>query len=274
MTVQTGALLFGIAFWVYLSAAVSYVAFVFGRKKARGGVGRALLCVGLALHTASIVARTVATGHAPFLNLYEYLLSFTWGAMVVYLMLEIITRNRSYGGFVVPLITVFCFLTYRLPSTSGPVMPALRGPWLVPHIASAILAYASFTIAFALAVLYMLKERSKDDAGSFWNSRLPALDVLDQTIYRTIAFGFLMQTTLVIMGSIWAQFAWGRYWAWDPKETWSFITWLIYAAYLHTRVTMGWRGRRSAILAIAGFLAVLFTLFGVSLLLEGLHSYA
>jgi len=262
------------AFWVYVLATASYVGFVAKKMKAWASIGRTLLCAGLALHTASLVVRTVATGHPPFLNLYEYMLAFTWGAAAVYLMLEFLTKSQAYGGFVVPLITAFCFLTYRLPSTAEHVMPALKGPWLIPHITSAILAYASFTVAFVLAILYLVKERAERNPASFWNSRLPALKTLDQTVYRTIAFGFLMQTTLVIMGAVWAQYAWGRYWGWDPKETWSLITWFIYAAYLHTRVTMGWRGRKSAIVAVAGFAAVLFTLFGVSLLLTGLHSYA
>jgi cytochrome c-type biogenesis protein CcsB len=103
---------------------------------------------------------------------------------------------------------------------------------------------------------------------------MPSLKSLDQLIYRTLAFGFMMQTALLITGAVWAQLAWGRYWGWDPKETWALITWLIYAAYLHMRVTMGWRGRKSAIVCIIGFVATMFTLFGVSLLLPGLHSYA
>jgi cytochrome c-type biogenesis protein CcsB len=224
MTEQTGAILFRTAFWVYLLATASYVGFVAKRMKAWGSIGRALLCVGLVLHTASLVVRTIATGHPPFLNLYEYMLSFTWGAVVVYLVLERVAKSQSFGAFVVPLITAFCFLTYRLPSKVEHIMPALRSAWRIPHIASAVLAYASFTVAFVIAILYLVRERAEGNPSSFWNSRLPALKTLDQTIYRTIAFGFLMQTTLVIMGAIWAQYAWGRYWGWDPKETWSLIT--------------------------------------------------
>ncbi|MCX8053847.1 MAG: c-type cytochrome biogenesis protein CcsB, partial [Armatimonadetes bacterium] len=210
----------------------------------------------------------------PFLNLYEYMLSFTWAGMLAYLVVELLSKNQTYGGFIVPLVTGFCLLTYRLPGEAQYIMPALRSAWRIPHIASAILAYAAFTIAFVVAILYLVKQRVEGNTNSFWNTRLPELKTLDLTIYRAIAFGFLMQTILVIMGAVWAQYAWGRYWGWDPKETWALITWLIYAAYLHTRVTMGWRGSKSAVLAIIGFAAVLFTLFGVSLLLSGLHSYA
>lgn len=274
MTEQTGALLFKIAFWVYLVAAAAYVGSAWSKARSWSGVGRIMLSLGLVLHTASWITRYIATGHPPFLNLYEYMLSFTWAGMAVYLVLELVSKSAVYGTFVVPLVTGFCFLTYRLPSKAAHVLPALRSAWRIPHISSAILAYASFTVAFVLAVLYILKQRAENSPNSFLNTRLPALDTLDRTIYRTIAFGFLMQTILVIMGAVWAQYAWGRYWGWDPKETWSLITWFIYAAYLHTRVSMGWRGRRSAILAVVGYAAVLFTLFGVSLLLTGLHSYA
>jgi len=162
------------------------------------------------------------------------------------------------------------------------VMPALRSAWRVPHIASGILAYGAFTVAFIVAVMYLMRERvdkqqarmKKGSPVSFWAKRLPAAPVLDSVIYRTVAFGFLMQTLLVVIGAIWAQMAWGRYWGWDPKETWSFITWVIYATYLHTRVSMGWRGRKSALIATFGFAATAFTLLGVSYLFQGLHSYA
>ncbi len=270
-----GVVLFKIAFLVYLASTVCYVAHLVKKQKVAGSLGTALLIIGAALHTASITLITVALGRLPFLNLWEYLLMFTWGAAVVYVALEFATRNRALGSFAVPLITAFAWLTYRLPADiNESVMPALQSAWRLPHIASAILAYSSFTVAFVLAILYIVRERSEGNPESFWATRLPALKVIDQAVYRTIAFGFLMQTVLLIAGAIWAQFAWGRYWGWDPKETWALITWLIYAAYLHTRVTMGWRGRRSATLAIVGFVAVMFTFFGVSYLLSGLHSYA
>ena len=274
MTVKLGVTIFQIAFWVYLAATVCYVGYLFNRQKSVGTAGLALLILGFALHTAALVVRTVAAGRPPFLNLYEYMLSFTWGAVLVYFALEAITKNKSFGTFAVPLITGFAFLTYRLPSEVNPTMPALKSAWRVPHIASGILSYAAFGVAFMLAIMYLIRERTEGNPQSFWTTRLPSLKVLDTTIYRTIAFGFLMQTALIMVGAIWAQIAWGRFWGWDPKETWSLITWLIYAAYLHTRATMGWRGHKSALVAIIGFAATIFTLFGVSFLLSGLHSYA
>ena len=274
MTVELGVTLFKIAFWVYLAATVCYLAFLVNREKRVGKLGLGFVVIGLIIHTASLVVLTVVTGRPPFLNLYEYMLSFTWGAVAIYVTLELVTKNQAFGAFAVPLITAFTFLAYRLPSDIDEnVLPALRSVWRVPHIASAILAYSAFALAFALAIMYLIREKAEGKKNSFWVTRLPALATLDQTTYRVIAFGFLMQTLLVVVGAIWAQFAWGRYWGWDPKETWSLITWLIYAAYLHTRVTMGWRGRKSAVLAAVGFVAAMFTLYGVSYLLSGLHSY-
>ena len=267
-------MLFKIAFWFYLAASICYVGYLARQGRRIGAVGMVALAAGLALHTCSLAVLTVVTGRPPFLNLYEYMLSFTWGAMLVYVVVELSTRNRALGSFGVPLVTAFALLTYRLPTRIDEnVLPALRSAWRVPHIASGILAYAAFGLAFVLAAMYLLRERSERNKRSFWATRLPPLKVLDQAIYRVVAFGFLMQTALVVVGAVWAQYAWGRYWGWDPKETWSLITWLIYAAYLHTRTTMGWRGKKSAIVSIVGFAATVFTLFGVTYLLRGLHSY-
>ena len=273
MTIQLGATFFIYAFVVYLAATVCYLAFLIKPLPSTGKTGTALLSAGLLLHTVSLVMRTMVTHRAPFISIYEYMVSFSWGAVVVYLVLETWAKNRTFGAFAVPFITAFALVASRLPGDNSPIAPALKSALQVPHIASAILAYGAFAVAFMLAIMFLLAEREAGKAGSFWATRLPAPQVIDQAIYHTIAFGFLMQTLLIILGAIWAQVAWGRYWGWDPKETWALVTWLIYAAYLHTRTALGWRGRRSALVALAGFLATIFTLFGVSYMLTGLHSY-
>jgi len=274
MTVSLGVILFKVTFYIYLLATVCYVWNLVRAKGAIGKVATGLLAAGWVLHTATLVVRTVAAGRPPFLNLYEYVLSLTWGFVLVYLAVEFTTKNRQLGSFAMPLVTLFAYMATRLPSEVNPTMPALRSVWRVPHIATAILAYAAFALAFGLAFMYLIGERAEGNKKSFWASRLPSTKVLDELIYRTLAFGFMMQTALVITGAVWAQFAWGRYWSWDPKETWSLITWLIYATFLHMRLTRGWRGKKTALMCIIGFVATMFTLFGVSYLLPGLHSYA
>jgi cytochrome c-type biogenesis protein CcsB len=273
MTVELGVTLFRVAFFIYMAATVCYAVHLFAQREVVAKAGLAFLIVALLVHTASLVVRTEAAHRMPFLNLYEYMLSLTWGAVVVYLALEFLTKSRAYGSFVVPLVAAFAYMAMRLPSEVNPTMPALKSAWRTPHIGTAILAYSAFAIAFGLAIMYLSAEKRMADKGSFWATRLPALKVMDRTIYRTIAFGFLMQTLLIITGAIWAERAWGSYWSWDPKETWALITWLIYAVYLHTRTQMGWQGRKSAIMAIIGFVAVAVTLAGV-FFLKSLHSYS
>ena len=221
MTEQLGVTLFKIAFWIYLAATVCYLTLLIKRQKGAGKLGLVFLVIGLVIHTASLAVLTIVTGRPPFLNLYEYMLSFTWGAVLIYIALELMTRNRAFGGFAVPLITAFAYVAYRTPvNIVENVMPALQSIWRVPHIATAILAYSAFGLAFILALMYLMRERTEGNEKSFWATRLPPLKTLDQVIYRTIAFGFLMQTVMVLVGAIWAQAAWGRYWGWDPKETW------------------------------------------------------
>jgi cytochrome c-type biogenesis protein CcsB len=145
-------------------------------------------------------------------------------------------------------------------------MPALKSNWLLIHVVTAFLGYAAFALAFGTAILYLLQERRP-------RASLPPLPLLDSLIYRTTVLGFLLLTLGIATGAVWAETAWGRYWSWDPKETWSLITWFIYAALLHARQLKGWHGHRIAWLAVLGFMAVLFTYFGVSFLLTGLHSY-
>ncbi len=274
MTIELGASLFQCVLYVYVLSTVCYIAFLYSSKTNIGKLATISLSAGLALHTVALVVRTIAASRPPFMNLYEYVISLTWGVVLVYLVAEYSTKNKQLGAFTVPLVTLFAFYATRLGSELNPTMPALMSAWRVPHIATAILAYSSFALAFSLAIMFLIREKVDKQKTSAWTTRLPASEVLDKMIYRAISFGFLMQTALLITGAIWAQFAWGSYWQWDPKETWALITWLLYAAYLHMRVTRGLRGKKSAVVCIIGFIVTMFTLVGVSLWLPGLHSYA
>ncbi|MHB0935195.1 MAG: c-type cytochrome biogenesis protein CcsB [Armatimonadota bacterium] len=273
MTIQLGADVFYVTVGIYALSAILYLVYLSTKQKAVADAARGVLVAGFLMNTAALVIRGMALGRVPFLNMYEYMISCIWGATAVYLGLEIITRNRFFGAFAVPFITFAAFMASRLPFQMVDIMPALRSAWRVPHITSAILAYGAFAVAFMMAIMYLLAVKAEGNKESFWASRLPSSKFIDQAIYRVVAFGFLMQTILILVGAVWAQVSWGRYWGWDPKETWSFITWLIYATYLHTRTMMGWRGQNSVLMALFGFIAVIFTLFGVNWL-GGLHAYS
>jgi len=250
---------------------------------------RGLLGAGLAAHSAALLGRWwesyhLALGHAPltgFLaklrlvifqapmsNFYESLIFFAW-CLPFLAFLAFRRYLRDYLGTVVALAACL-LLAYAslggVDSRIKPLMPALKSNWLLIHVVTCFLGYAAFTLGFGVALLYLAQEKRPRPS-------LPPQPQLDRLLYQATIIGFLLLTLGILTGAVWAETAWGRYWSWDPKETWSLITWLIYATLLHARLVKGWQGRRIAWLAVAGFLAVLFTYLGVSFLLAGLHSY-
>jgi ABC-type transport system involved in cytochrome c biogenesis permease subunit len=223
--------------------------------------------LGFAALTACLAFRTLATGHGPFANMYEFSVAFAWGIVGAYMWFERRYHQRMLGLFVIPVALLLLAYASTIPSTIEPLVPALQNNILLTvHVAVAIVAYGSFTVAFASAVLYLIQPE-----GGRWG--LPKPEVLDEIGYRSIVIGFPFLTLTIILGAVWADVAWGSYWSWDPKETASLVTWLIYGAYLHARVVRGWRGQRAAWLLIIGFAATLFTYFG-NLFFGGLHSYS
>ena len=257
------------------------------RRLARGGVvaggqaapGEALLAwepgrfatmmatLGLVFLTLSMAFRWVATGHGPFSNMYEYSQAWSWGIMITLLYFQRRYSFKVLGALVVPVAVFFLIYAYTLPSQALPLVPALQQSLLLTiHVAVAMIAYGTFAIAFGTAILYLVQRRGRVG----W---LPSSAMLDELGYRAIIIGFPLMTLTIVLGALWADIAWGRYWGWDPKETASLVTWLIYGGYLHARLVAGWRGTRSSVLLILGFVAVLFTYFG-NYFLGGLHSYA
>jgi ABC-type transport system involved in cytochrome c biogenesis permease subunit len=228
--------------------------------------------LGFLLLGASLVFRTLATGHGPFSNMYEFSIAFAWGILGVYLWFEHKYHQRILGLVALPAALGLLLYAIYLANTEGassvePLVPALQNNLLLSvHVATAIVAYGSFTIAFAAALLFLAQPES-----GRWGLPKPA--VLDEIGYRAIVIGFPFLTLTIVLGAVWADVAWGRYWGWDPKETASLVTWFIYGAYLHARVMRGWRGRKAAILLIIGFGATLLTYFG-NLFFGGLHSYS
>lgn len=225
-----------------------------------------LVAVGLAFLTTSIVSRGVATGHGPFSNMYEFSIAFSWGIVAMSLFFQ--WRYHELSVVTAATVIAMGLLLYAntLPSKPMPLVPALQQSYLLSaHVAAAVLAYGALTMGFVAAVIYLFQ-------GRYAVSWMPRAETLDDMSYRAVVIGFPFMTLLIILGALWADIAWGRYWGWDPKETASLVTWLLYASYLHSRVISGWRGKRSAILLIAGFAAILFTFFG-NYIFSGLHSY-
>jgi cytochrome c-type biogenesis protein CcsB len=216
--------------------------------------------------TASLVFRAIASGHGPFANMYEFSLAFAWGSLALYLYFEVRYHLRTLALVVLPIALGMLAYATTVSSEIDPLVPALQNNLLLTiHVAVAIFAYGAFALAFGAAVLYLMQHRDTIR----W---LPRRAVLDEIAYRAVMVGFPMMFLVIVLGALWAQIAWGSYWTWDPKETASLVTWLIYGGYLHARVVRGWRGQRSALLLIIGFAATMFTYFG-NYFFGGLHSY-
>jgi cytochrome c-type biogenesis protein CcsB len=217
--------------------------------------------------TASLIFRTIAVGHGPFANMYEFSVAFAWGVLVMYLYFERRYHQRALGLVALPVALAMLLYATTIPSTSEPLVPALQNNLLLTiHVAVAIVAYGTFSVAFAAAVLFLIQPEGG-------RRGLPRPELLDEISYKAVVIGFPFLTLTIVLGAVWADVAWGSYWSWDPKETASLVTWLIYGAYLHARVVRGWRGSGSAWLLVLGFGATLFTYFG-NLFFGGLHSYA
>jgi len=194
--------------------------------------------------------------------------------MVVYLFIEHKYRNRIIGAFTTPiafLTMAYASLSLNINDRIQPLLPALKRNWLIAHVITCFVGYAAFAIAFGISLMYIFKQKETQSQSPLL-VHFPVPKVLDELNHQMIMFGFLFLTTGTITGAVWANSAWGPYWGWDPKETWSLITWFIYATLLHARMMRGWHGKRVAYLSIIGFTAVLFTYFGVNYL-PGLHSY-
>jgi ABC-type transport system involved in cytochrome c biogenesis permease subunit len=238
-----------------------------GNREALGRYGTTFALNAELFLTVSLALRAVESGHGPFSNMYEFSLAFAWGILAIYLYFENRYRSRALSLFVVPVALGMLGYATTLSHEIVPLVPALQNHLLLTaHVLVAIVAYGAFTVAFAAGVLYLVQRN--DTVG--W---LPRNAVLDEIGYKAVVVGFPMLALVLVLGAIWAEIAWGSYWAWDPKETAALFTWLIYGGYLHARVMRGWRGDRSALFLIAGFAATLFTYFG-NLFLGGLHSYA
>ncbi|HKL25661.1 MAG TPA: c-type cytochrome biogenesis protein CcsB [Desulfuromonadales bacterium] len=281
---MTSSLFFNLTTVAYFAAMVLFLILLVSRNEKLGWVAIAVSWAGFAANTAAIGIRwyeAYAMGYhqAPLSNLYESVVFFAWSILLIYLLFDLKYRYRAIGAFVLPFAFFgMIWAQWSLDATIQPLVPALQSNWLTYHVITCFIGYAAFAVACGVSIMYLIKvgkeERSAEDSpiggilGMF-----PSTKVLDDINYKAIMVGFPMLTLGIITGAAWANYAWGTYWSWDPKETWSLIVWFIYAAFLHARFTRGWVGRRAAWLSIIGFAATLFCYLGVNLVLSGLHSY-
>ncbi len=273
--------LLGWSTFIYLGASVLYMMHWIFKLRPMGMIGTWTTALGIGVQTGGLVLRWIESyqmgyGHAPLSNLYESLVFFSWTTAITYLFMEFKTRNKIIGAFAMPFAAAsmaYASFNPNVRDAIEPLIPALQSNWLLAHVITCFIGYAAFAVACGLGIMYLLKNIARDSEGRGLFAMLPNLRSLDELMHQTIIFGFLWLSVGIITGAVWANQAWGTYWSWDPKETWSLITWFVYAVALHARLVRGWKGTKIAYISIVGFCSVIFTYFGVNFLLSGLHSY-
>jgi len=266
---------FKIAMVLYLGASVAYLFFVLLSSENRAPLGFWCAVAGFAIHSLSILHRAIFSGFFPLGTLFDALSFFAWLIVGLFLIMQYKDSSPIFGSMAAPVALVLMLVgstfTYQVRE---PLVPVLRSWWLPIHVMLAIAGNAVFALMAMSGLMYIVQERliKRKRIGRF-HKLLPSLDTLDGINRRGLPLGFFLLTLGIISGALWAGSAWGFYWSWDPKETWSLITWFAYAAMVHQRLALGWRGKKAAMLAIIGFALVMFTFLGVTALLDGHHTF-
>lgn len=266
-------IVFVIAILLLMLSSAAYFSYLFFQRERLQQLGCALMVAGFFCQTIVIAWRFAATGQMPVNNMHQTLTVTAWALVGVFLLLHFKIPVKILGTYAAPLSAVIMLAAVQFPQETA-VQPhsLLKGFWLVVHILTIFIGDAAFALAAGVGALYLLQERNiKTKTRGFFFKRLPSLDLLDSSGYACIVTGFTMLTIGLVSGMVYAKFVWGRFWAWDPKEVWSAISWIFYAVLLHERLAVGWRGRRAAVMAIIGFVVLLFTFLGVNFLLTGHH---
>ena len=264
--------LFTLVMLLYFASMILYFIFIAVKKDSLSRIAIALQGLGFVLHTAALIFRGIGAGRLPLTNQYEFATSFAWGLCLVSLIFVLRFRFPVLGAFAAPVIFLIIGYAAMQSKEVRELMPALRSGWLGFHVSTAIIAYGAFGVSFVLSIIFLLRDKMR--AQGFLDQHIPQKEKLDLISYRSVSLGLLFLTFTILTGAIWAERAWGSYWSWDPKETWSLVTWLIYAIYLHLRIRRSWQGKTAAIFAVVGFICVIFTYIGVNTFLPGIHSYA
>lgn len=265
---------FNVALLFELLATGGFIVYIIKQQKWIFKYSYWILVAGFICHTIFLGCRYYSLGTAPVLNLKSALSFFSWSIIFAYLILNSRFKLMVLGSFVAPFAAFLMIISSAMPLIIGPTKPALKSLWLTVHVGTIFMGDGLFAIAFLTAIMYLIQEHQikHKRLGAFFN-RLPSLATLDSINYYSLVYGFPFLTIGMITGSMYAQYAFGTYWQWDPKEVWSLITWLFYAALLHERLVVGWRGRRAAIMSIVCFCILIFTFIGASLWFGGYHSF-
>ena len=267
-------LLFQAVLGITFLATAAYSVYFFSQNKQIRKIARIIMVASGVLQTFYIILRFTLAGYTPITSQHEAVVFFAWATTWAYLSFRWRHTVKNFGTFVSVLI--FCLIVIASLSQKNidPLSPALQSWWLPIHAGFSLIAYGFLSLAFCGGLMYLLLERElKSKKFGYFFARFPSLDSLDQLNNHCLTTGFIFLTIGIVTGSIWARQAWGTYWQWDPKETWSLISWFLYLVQLHQRFTVGWRGKKAAVMAVIGFAAVIFTLWGVTYLLGGVHSY-
>ena len=267
-------LLFRLVLVLILLATGGFIVYMIKQDKALYKWAYRLLFAGFLCHTLFIAQQYYILGVAPVLTMKAALSFFSWTIVGVYLIFHLKFRLMVLGSFIAPLAACLMIISSTIPGADVQIKPIFRSVWLTVHVGTIFVGNGLFAMTFVAAIMYLIQESQikRKRLGSFY-SRLPSLETLDSINYYALMYGFPFLTIGMITGAIYAQYALGSYWQWDPKEVWSLITWLFYAALLHERLAVGWRGRRAAIMAIVAFLILIFTFVGASLWLSDYHSF-
>lgn len=269
----------GIFLWLgvlgYMCAFVASLIGIVFRKEKVAAVGWKVMIGAFASHTAAILSRWGAAGHMPVMGVYENSLLGAWFVTAIYLAAArwLAPGIKSLGAIVTPVVLIMMGNGIMSGAELEPLAPAFQSNWLFVHVIFAWLAYGSFFVAACFGIAFLLKRRAegREEIGNGVLGKFPEPAVMDDLIFRFLIFGFIADTVMIATGSIWAHGLWGRYWGWDPIETWSLVSWLIYGAALHLRITMGWKDRRMAWLAIGAIITVVITFFGIGFI-SGVHT--
>ena len=260
---------------VYLLTTVIYSIYLFSRKDRFLPAAQGVFITGFIAHTATVITRWIGSGRTPAASLHESLTFFSWITVALYMLILVKYRQRVLGAFVSPFALLLLITASFLPKEIVPLAPALASYWLPVHVTLAFMGNAFFALAFFLGIMYIIQERylkSRKLKGLYFI--LPSLETLDELNYKCLQYGFPLLTLAIITGAIWSEYALGSYWLWKPRQIWSLITWFLYAALLHGRLTSGWRGRKAAMFSGAAFLILIGSFFAINFLSGGAHGLA